>query len=84
MYFGFTDSRGIHEALKTLIETCVDEYREGHSTVIEVTLTRDGYAVISDDGHGVRIDAPPEFQGRTFLEVALTEFITEGFGVAKR
>ncbi len=84
MYFGSIDTIGIHEALKSLIETCVDEYRASHSSFIEVTLTRDGWTVISDDGQGVRVDSPFEFNGRSFLEVALTEFLVDGFGVAKR
>ncbi len=84
MYFGSIDSLGIHEALKSLIETCVDEYRVSQSTFIEVTQTRDGWTEISDDGNGIRVDSPLEFKGRSFLEVVLTEFLVDGFGVVKR
>jgi DNA gyrase subunit B len=84
MYFGSIDSVGIHEALKSLIETCVDEFRASQSIFIQITQTQDGWTVISDDGRGVRVDSPPEFNGRSFLEVALTEFLVNGFGVVKR
>lgn len=83
MYFGSIDSVGLHEALKPLIETSVDEYRTSQATFIEITQTRDGWTVVSDDGRGVRVDSSPEFEGRSFLEVALTELWVEGFGVVK-
>ncbi len=83
MYFGSIDSVGIHAALTSLIETSVDEYRASQSTCIQITQTRDGWTVVSDDGRGVRVDSPPEFNCRSFLEVALTEQWVDGFGVVK-
>jgi DNA gyrase subunit B len=84
MYLGFTDSTGIQTAVACLVDTSLAEFLAGQGTVIRVRLESDGTVEISDDGEGVRVDADPAFDGRSFLEVALTETWVDGFRSGNR
>lgn len=84
MYLGFTDSTGIQTAVACLIDTSLAEFTAGQGTVIRVRLESDGTVEISDDGEGVRVDIDPAFDGRSFLEVALTEIWVDGFRSGNR
>ena len=83
MYVGATDGWGCLHVVAEMIHACLDEFIAGQGTLIRVTQTRDGWTEVSDDGEGVRVDTPPEFGGRTFLEVALTELWARGFRSSK-
>lgn len=76
MYIGSTDERGIQELLKEIIDNSVDEAIVGYAKNVYITLTKDGYAVISDDGRGIPTDIHPS--GVSALELAMTKLHAGG------
>lgn len=59
MYIGSTDERGIQELLKEITDNSVDEAIAGYAKNVYITLGKDGYATISDDGRGIPTDMHP-------------------------
>ena len=53
MYIGSTDTRGLHECLREIVDNSVDESFAGTATAVWVTLNKDGSATIRDDGRGI-------------------------------
>ena len=78
MYVGSTDARGIHMLACELFDNAVDQFRAGTASCLTVTLHSDGSLTCEDDGDGVSCDGVPEFEGRSFLEVVLTEMFAGG------
>lgn len=76
MYIGSTDERGLQELLKEIIDNSVDEAIAGFGSDVYVTLTRDGYAAISDNGRGIPTDLHPS--GVSALELAMTKLHAGG------
>src|SRR5690625_1234390 len=72
MYIGRTDIHGLHHLLWEVIDNSVDEAINGHATLIEVTLHRDGTSCsVSDNGRGIPADIHPE-AGKPALELVFT------------
>jgi len=76
MYIGATDERGLQELLKEIIDNSVDEGIAGYAKDVWVTLEKDGYAAISDNGRGIPTDM--HSSGVSALEVALTKLHAGG------
>jgi len=76
MYIGATDERGLQELLKEIIDNSVDEAIAGYCQDIYITLTSDGYAVISDNGRGIPVDLHES--GISALELAMTRLHAGG------
>jgi DNA gyrase subunit B len=76
MYIGSTDERGLQELLKEIIDNSVDEAIVGYAHNVYITLTKDGYAAISDDGRGIPTDMHPS--GVSALELAMTKLHAGG------
>ncbi|MFH2019349.1 MAG: DNA gyrase subunit B [bacterium] len=76
MYIGSTDERGIQELLKEIIDNSVDEAIGGFAHNVYITLTKDGYATISDDGRGIPTELHPS--GVSALEIAMTKLHAGG------
>lgn len=76
MYIGATDERGLQELLKEIIDNSVDEAIAGYATHVYVTLQKDGYAAISDNGRGIPTDMHES--GVSALEIALTKLHAGG------
>lgn len=76
MYIGSTDERGIQELLKEIIDNSVDEAIVGYAHNVYITLTKNGYAAISDDGRGIPTDLHPS--GVSALELAMTKLHAGG------
>jgi len=76
MYIGSTDERGIQELLKEIIDNSVDEAIAGSAHHVYTTLTKDGYAAISDDGRGIPTDL--HVSGVSALEIAMTKLHAGG------
>ncbi len=76
MYIGSTDERGLQELLKEIIDNSVDEAIAGYAHNVYTTLTKDGYAAISDDGRGIPTDM--HSSGVSALEIAMTKLHAGG------
>ena len=76
MYIGSTDERGIQELLKEITDNSVDEAIAGYAKNVYITLGKDGYATISDDGRGIPTDMHPS--GVSALEIAMTKLHAGG------
>jgi DNA gyrase subunit B len=71
MYIGSTDTIGLHESLREIIDNSVDESLAGHAKNVWVVLNADGSATIIDDGRGIPVDTMAG-QNKSALEVVMT------------
>lgn len=71
MYIGSTDERGLWVMIKEIIDNSVDEALAGHAKNIWITLHKDNYVTIADDGRGIPYEIKPEV-GKSALEVVMT------------
>ncbi|HTK03521.1 MAG TPA: DNA gyrase subunit B [Alphaproteobacteria bacterium] len=70
MYIGSTDSRGLHECLREIIDNSVDESFAGVANSVWVTLNKDGSATVRDNGRGIPVDKHKS--GVSALELTMT------------
>lgn len=56
MYIGDTNIGGLHHLIYEVVDNCIDEAMAGYCTEIEVILTKEGGAKISDNGRGIPVD----------------------------
>lgn len=76
MYIGSTDSRGLHELVKEIIDNSVDEAIGGFAHHVYVFLHSDGSVSVHDDGRGIPVDM--HAIGVSALEVAMTKLHAGG------
>ncbi len=76
MYIGSTDSRGLHECLREIIDNSVDESFAGTATHVWVTINPDGSATIRDNGRGIPVDMHKS--GVSALELTMTKLHAGG------
>jgi DNA gyrase subunit B len=76
MYIGSTDSRGMHEGLREIIDNSVDESFAGTATKISVTINEDGSATVRDNGRGIPVDIHKS--GVSALELTMTKLHAGG------
>jgi DNA gyrase subunit B len=76
MYIGSTDSRGLHEALREIVDNSVDESFAGVAKNVWVVLGSDGSATIRDDGRGIPVDKHQS--GVSALELTMTKLHAGG------
>lgn len=76
MYIGSTDSRGLHESLREIVDNSVDESFAGTATKIWVKLGKDGSATIRDNGRGIPVDK--HASGVSALELTMTKLHAGG------
>ncbi len=76
MYIGSTDTRGLHECLREIVDNSVDESFAGVANTIWVTLSKDGSATVRDNGRGI----PTEMHksGVSALELTMTKLHAGG------
>ncbi|TQC54013.1 DNA topoisomerase (ATP-hydrolyzing) subunit B [Mycoplasmopsis mucosicanis] len=87
MYIGSTGLRGLHHLIWEIVDNSVDECMAGYANFVSITLTRDGYVEIEDNGRGIPTDIHPE-TGLSTVETVLTvlhaggKFDTESYKVS--
>ena len=76
MYIGSTDSRGLHECLREIVDNSVDESFAGVADTIWVTLGKDGSATVRDNGRGIPVEKHKS--GVSALELTMTKLHAGG------
>ncbi|QKF63904.1 DNA topoisomerase (ATP-hydrolyzing) subunit B [Campylobacter corcagiensis] len=59
MYIGDTNVGGLHHLIYEVVDNSIDEAMAGYCDTIDVELTSDGSAIISDNGRGIPVDMHP-------------------------
>ncbi|OGM60156.1 DNA topoisomerase IV subunit B [Candidatus Woesebacteria bacterium RIFCSPLOWO2_01_FULL_39_10] len=76
MFIGSTDTRGLHESLREIVDNSVDESFAGVAKNVWVQIGKDGGATIRDDGRGIPVDKHKS--GVSALEVTMTKLHAGG------
>jgi topoisomerase-4 subunit B len=71
MYIGGTDEKALHHLFAEVIDNAMDEALAGHASFIEVEMTADGFASVTDNGRGIPVDQHPKFKNKSALEVIM-------------
>lgn len=71
MYIGSTDERGLWIMVKEIVDNSVDEALAGRCSHIWITLHKDDYITVADNGLGIPWETHPKV-GKSALEVAMT------------
>ena len=59
MYIGDTSTKGLHHLIYEVVDNSIDEAMAGFCDTIKVTLTKDGSAIIEDNGRGIPVAEHP-------------------------
>lgn len=71
MYIGSTSSRGLHHLVWEIVDNSIDEALAGYASEINVTVEKDNWVKVTDNGRGIPVDIQ-EKMGRPAVEVILT------------
>jgi DNA gyrase subunit B len=71
MYIGSTGPRGLHHLVYEIVDNSVDEALAGHCDNINVTITKDGWIRVKDNGRGIPVSTHPT-EGISTVQVVLT------------
>jgi DNA gyrase subunit B len=71
MYIGETNEHGMVHMVKEIVDNSIDEAMAGHCSEITVTIGKDGFASVLDNGRGIPVDIHPE-EGISSATLALT------------
>jgi len=59
MYIGDTSTKGLHHLVYEVVDNSIDEAMAGFCDTIKVTLTKEGSAIIEDNGRGIPVAEHP-------------------------
>lgn len=76
MFIGSTDTRGLHESLREIVDNSVDESFAGIAKNIWVRIAKDESVTIRDDGRGIPVDK--HATGVSALELTMTKLHAGG------
>ena len=71
MYIGSTGPRGLHHLVYEVVDNSVDEALAGHCDAIQVTITKQGWIRVQDNGRGIPVAVHPT-EGVSTVQVVLT------------
>ena len=71
MYIGSTGPRGLHHLVYEIVDNSVDEALAGHCDSIQVTITKEGWIRVQDNGRGIPVAVHPT-EGVSTVQVVLT------------
>jgi len=71
MYIGTTDQRGLHHLVYEIVDNSVDEAMAGFCSRIEITIERDNWVTVRDNGRGIPVDKH-KTTGKSALETIMT------------
>lgn len=71
MYIGTTSSRGLHHLVWEIVDNSIDEALAGYCDHIEVTIEKDNWIRVDDNGRGMPVGIQ-EATGRPAVEVIMT------------
>ena len=71
MYIGSTDTNGLHELVKEIIDNSVDEALAGYAKNVYIVIDRDEKIMVIDDGRGIPVEPHPKVK-KSSLEVTMT------------
>jgi len=77
MYIGSTDSLGLHESLREIIDNAVDEALAGFAKNVWISLNNDSSASVADDGRGIPVEIMPQYK-KSALEIVMTKLHAGG------
>lgn len=76
MYIGSTDSRGLHECVREIVDNSVDESFAGVAKNVWVIIGEDGSATVRDNGRGIPVGKHKS--GASALEITMTKLHAGG------
>jgi DNA gyrase subunit B len=59
MYIGDTNINGLHHLIYEVVDNSIDEAMAGYCDTIDVEITNEGSAIITDNGRGIPVDMHP-------------------------
>ncbi len=71
MYIGDTNISGLHHMIYEVVDNSIDEAMAGYCDKINIEITTEGSAIISDNGRGIPVDIHPT-EGISAATVVLT------------
>lgn len=71
MYIGSTSSKGLHHLVWEIVDNSIDEALAGHCTNISVTIEKDNWIRVEDNGRGIPV-SNQEKMGKPAVEVIMT------------
>ena len=73
MYIGDSDNSGLHHCVFEVVDNSVDEALAGNGNQIEITLTKDGYCKVTDNGRGIPVDRHKKLKKPIALHTTATD-----------
>ncbi|WP_161510428.1 DNA topoisomerase IV subunit B [Bartonella quintana] len=78
MYIGGTDSKALHHLFAEIIDNAMDEAVAGYADLIDVSLEKNGYLTVTDNGRGIPVENHPQMLDKSTLEVIMTQLHSGG------